>query len=349
MRFASFVIKMQSSAIKTNGLSLPVISTFALLTTLLFLGGGMAGRAHAQDDTKSDQYNGITSNSKSTANVDAKPGSEQNTAGVNQDASQSDASNVNKDAKQSANPTDNPIQSRDINKVFDSSIPAAEFATRHPLGSVSSVAGADNVLTDVTKARAEVELRTLNEQRVCYKKFFTNPCLNAAKEQRRLALKQIRPLEVEANAYKRRATADDRDKALAEQQTKNDISAPKLQQDQKEKESSIANKVKESGEKDAAVTANTKLHAGEAEKRISDNANKLNKIQQNETAKASERAANRAAFIKKGQDAAARQREVADKKAEKARDLAEKKASAVPAVSPPAVTSPSSAPAPAQP
>ena len=75
----------------------------------------------------------------------------------------------------------------------------------------------------------------------------------------------------------------------------------------------------------------------------------MNKIQQNETAKASERAANRAAFIKKGQDAAARQREVADKKAEKARDLAEKKAPAAPAVSPPPVTSPSSTSAPAQP
>lgn len=347
MRLASFVINMHSS-FKTNAYSRRVISTLAFATVLLFVGGGMMERAHAQDGAKPDQNNSNTLDSKSSDAVDPKPDSGQDSAGAKIEATQRAATNVDKNDKESANPSDNPVQSRDINKVFDSSIPAAEFAARHPLGSVSSVAGADDVLTDVTKARAEVELRNLNEQRVCYKKFFTNHCLNAAKEQRRLALKQIRPLEVEANAYKRRATADDRDKALAEQQAKNDISAPKLQQDQKEKESSIARKAKERGEKDAAVTANTKLHAGEAEKRVSDNANKLHTIQQNETAKASERAANRAAFIKKGQDAAARQREVADKKAEKARGLAEKKASTAPAVSSPPATSPSSAPAPAQ-
>ncbi|MGS0740834.1 hypothetical protein ACVBEF_03210 [Glaciimonas sp. GG7] len=225
-----------------------------------------------------------------------------------------------------------PVVSVDPNTVLDASIPAADFVAHHPIGSVSSVVGADAVLTDVSKARAEVELRNLNEQRICYKKFFVNHCLNAAKEQRRLALKQIRPLEVEANAFKRRATADDRDKALADQAIKEGIEAPKRAQDQQEKQSSTARNVKEAGEKAATVEANTKLHAGEAEKRVSDNAAKLQRIEQTEAAKSSERAANRAAFIKKGQDAAERQREVAEKKAEKERQLAQKKASQAPAV-----------------
>lgn len=244
-------------------------------------------------------------------------------------------------AQDAAKPSDAGAVVAETGTALDASVPAADFIARHPIGSVSSVAGADEVLADVAKARAEVELRTLNEQRICYKKFFTNHCLDAAKERRRLALKQIRPLDVEANAFKRRATADDRDKALADQRSKEEIESPKREQDQKEKDSSTARKVKEGSEKAAAVETNTKQHAGEAEKRLTDNAAKLQRIQQAETAKVSERAANRAAFIKKAQDAAARQRQVAEKKAEKERQLAEKKTSAAPAGTP--------APVPAQP
>ena len=367
MRFATFVMRIQQPTIIRSSIIVPpsptrgvdargVKSTRLFAAALLLVGSTLAGMAYTQDAVKSDQNGYITSASTPTSdnssvpvhpepvpgNVDAGPTAHAGSGGI---------AGGNGSSPQPAGFAPNPDAMRDPNKVFDSSIPAAAFVAHHPPGSIHSVVGADDVLTDVTKARAEVELRNLNERRVCYKKFFTNHCLDAAKEQRRLALKQIRPLEVEANAFKRRATADDRDKALAEQQAKNDISAPKLQQDQKDKESSIANKVKQAGEHDAAVTANTKLHAGEADKRVSDNAKKLQQIQQNEAAKASERAANRAAFVRKGQDAADRQREVAEKKAEKARQLAEKKAAAAPTAvpAPPAASSPSVAPAPVQP
>ncbi|KAF3999482.1 hypothetical protein [Glaciimonas immobilis] len=291
----------------------------------------MTGTASAQDGIKVADDINITSDSKQVSKVSA--GQEDTAQSVSPaNAPPENAQSAKDPVQPSAQAVDNLM--RDPNSVFDSSIPAAEFIARHPPGSVTSVTEADAVLTDVTKARTEVELRNLNEQRVCYKKFFTTYCLNAAKEQRRLALKQIRPLEVEANAFKRRATADDRDKALAEQQAKTEASAPKVQQDQKDKELSNANKVKEGAAKNAAVQSNTKLHAGEAEKRVSDNANKLQSIKQAEAARASERAANRAAFIKKGQDAAARQKVVAAKKAEKARQLAAKKAASAPVVTP---------------
>ncbi|MBC7489805.1 MAG: hypothetical protein H7240_07410 [Glaciimonas sp.] len=198
---------------------------------------------------------------------------------INQDTQQRQAEDVHQYLKQGTlqpvKTRDNPIFSIDPNTILDTSIPAADFAARHPIGSVSSVVGADEVLTDVAKARADVELRNLNRQRLCYKKFFTTQCLNAAKEQRRLALKKIRPLEIEANAFKRHAAADDRDKALADQALKEVIASPKREQDQKEKESTKARKVKEGDAKAAAVEANTKLHAGDTEKRVTDNAEKL--------------------------------------------------------------------------
>ncbi|QRX82343.1 hypothetical protein [Glaciimonas sp. PAMC28666] len=345
--------KITQSSHKATGAvdSQGVKPTLLLAAMLLFVGCGLTGMIHAQEVAKPVQNGSITSESAPSNNGSVQVGADQVTPNINANKPNAEVggtAGVNGSIKQSDSAVANPDALRDPNKVFDASIPAAEFVARHPPGSISSVVGADDVLTDVTKARAEVELRNTNERRVCYKKFFTNHCLDAVKEQRRLALKQIRPLEVEANAFKRRATADDRDKALAEQQAKNDISAPKLQQDQKDKESSIADKVKQGGEHDAAVTANTKLHAGEAEKRVSDNAKKLQQIQQNETAKTSERAANRAAFAKKGQDAADRQRDIAEKKAEKARQLAEKKAGAAPTATSPALA-PTTTKLPAQP
>ncbi|PUA18963.1 hypothetical protein C7W93_03365 [Glaciimonas sp. PCH181] len=301
----------------TGGVRPRTKSVYVFVAMLALSGAVLTGTAYAQEAAKPAETSSVTLDNKQPETLDAQ-----------------------QEIKQPAKPTETVAASAsasiDPNTLLDASIPAADFVAHHPAGSVTSVVGADAVLTDITKARADVELRSLNEQRICYKKFFTNRCLNAAKEQRRLALKQIRPLEVEANAFKRRATADDRDKALADQAAKEGIAAPKREQDQKDKEITTARKVKEGNEKAAAVETNTKLHAGEAEKRVTDNAQKLQRIQQTETAKAAERAANRAAFIKKGQDATARQRDVAEKKAEKERQLAEKKAATPPASSTPA-------------
>lgn len=358
MRFATFVMKTQQSMITQSSTIVSpsaskVFNASGIKQKLLFaavllcVGCTLAGRTQAQNPAKPDQNDHISSENTPINSNGELGRSEQGTVNNVGDGSSNVVQSSMVDGKpntaQSAVVSPDPDGLRNPNKAFDSSIPAAAFVTHHPPGSVKSVVDADDVLTDVTKARDEVELRNLNDRRVCYKMFFTNHCLDAAKEKRRLALKQIRPLEVEANAFKRRATADDRDKALAAQQAKSDISAPKLQQEQKDTEGSIAKKLKDGAEHDAEVTANTKLHAGEAEKRISDNANKLQQIHQNDAAKASERAGNRAAFAKKGQDAADRQRKVAEKKAEKARQLAEKKVA--PTVKP-ALTTPPATPAP---
>jgi len=214
--------------------------------------------------------------------------------------------------------------------------PAAELTARYPLATLTSVETANRALADVADAKAEVEARDLEQRRACYQKFFVNHCLDIAKEQRRLAMKAIRPIDIAANAFLRKDRADERDKALEVHDAAQPAEAAQKAQDQQVKEASNAEKVKQGAAKDKEVAANTRKHMGEADKRVAEHNAKLQKARQDEAAKASERAANVAAFEKKAKDSAARQKEVADNKAAKAKDLAAKKAAAAPAAAPPA-------------
>jgi len=204
--------------------------------------------------------------------------------------------------------------------------PAAELTARYPLTSLTSVEVANQALTDVADAKAEVAARDLEQRRVCYAKFFVNHCLDAAREQRRLALKEIRPVDITANAFLRKDRADERDKALAANEVQRPAEETQKAQDQKEKELSNADKVKQGAAKEKEVAENTRKHLGEADQRVADHNARVLKAQQDDASKKSQEAANVAAFQKKAQDSAARQREVAANKAAKAKDLAAKKA-----------------------
>lgn len=227
--------------------------------------------------------------------------------------------------------------------------PAADLTAHYPLESLTSVEVANKALTEVADAKAEVAARDLEQRRACYTKFFVNHCLDAAKEQRRLALKAIRPIDVTANAFLRKDRADERDKALAANEVQRPAEETQKAQDQKEKELSNADKVKQGAAKEKEVAANTRKHLGEADKRVADHNARVQKAQQDDAVKKSQEAANVAAFQKKAEDSAARQREVAANKAAKAKDLAAKKAAeaaAAPAVTPPPPAPPAAAPAP---
>ncbi|WP_211468390.1 hypothetical protein [Collimonas silvisoli] len=226
--------------------------------------------------------------------------------------------------------------------------PAAELSARYPLETLNSVETANRALADVADAKAEVEARDLEQRRVCYEKFFVNHCLDAAKEQRRLAMKTIRPVDITANAFLRKERADERDRALEVHAAQQPAEAAQKAQDQNAKELSNADKVKQGAAKEKEVAANTRKHLGEADKRVAEHDAREQKARQDAAAKASQRAANAAAFEKKAQESAERQRQVAANKAAKAKDLASKKAAetGVPAapVTPPATTTPASAP-----
>lgn len=76
---------------------------------------------------------------------------------------------------------------------------------------INSVEEADRVLGAIVGERKVVEAGFLEDERVCRSKFFATACLDAAQERHRLSLARLRALEVEANRFKRRARADQRD------------------------------------------------------------------------------------------------------------------------------------------
>ena len=92
-----------------------------------------------------------------------------------------------------------------------------ELVERYPTDSIKSNDVAERAVAEVTKTRADIEKRFAADQKTCYKEFFTTSCLDKIKEQRRLDLVSIKPIEIEANAFIRRAKVDERDRRLAEE------------------------------------------------------------------------------------------------------------------------------------
>jgi colicin import membrane protein len=209
-----------------------------------------------------------------------------------------------------------------------------DWSAQHAPGSIQSVEAADEVLRAIEGERQKIERDYAVEQHACYDKFFVSSCLSRAAEHRRLALQQIRPAEIEANVYKRRAKVEERDKNLAEQKLRDQQEAAQRAQQQRDKEISTAAKVERNAREAQAAAANSKAHTGEAQKREAEHAARLQKNQAEEAANAGQRAKNIADFEKKRQEAEARQREIAAKKTEKQRKNAAKTDLATPAATP---------------
>jgi colicin import membrane protein len=78
-----------------------------------------------------------------------------------------------------------------------------------------SVEQANHSLAEAARDRANIEAAYAASEEVCSKRFFVNTCLEQAREQRRSALAVVRAVEVEAEHFKRKFSADERDRALA--------------------------------------------------------------------------------------------------------------------------------------
>lgn len=208
---------------------------------------------------------------------------------------------------------------------------SAEIAARYPANTIDSVARATAAIDDVTRARKQVETQLAGDERACVPAFFTTRCLDQARERRHIALARLRPIEVEANTYKRRARVDERDRALEQKQTKaepvattREAKAPKPESSQRvpgdETRVPATQSVGTSAESGAgrsnaathAAGRSTPHHARSAAPAI-DGATEE---------------ANMAAFDRKAKESAKRQAEIAAKKAEKEQDRARKKAAA---------------------
>ena len=187
------------------------------------------------------------------------------------------------------------------------------LAAKYPPGSIQSEETAEQALREVDQQRAGVEQKFATGQHDCYSRFFATNCLDAAKEERRVALAQIRKVEVDANAYIRSARVVERDRKLAAK-----------------REHDAANPPTPIGE--TAPKQNSSSPAdhdpNEGARRSAEHDAKAKAQQQQDAAKAPERAAKAEAYNKKVADAEQRQRDVAQKKAEKQKDAENKAAKA---------------------
>jgi colicin import membrane protein len=202
----------------------------------------------------------------------------------------------------------------------------ADALERYSPGKINSREIANQALAETEKQRALVETQFSEEEVVCYEKFFVTSCMDAAKDRRRSALKQLNAIEVEANAYNRRANIERRDQALRERQLDREAKtaerqnavnpaspgkgneAPATPQDIADVESKSRQSTSSA---DAAPTKhyNTKRAAEHAEGQAKDRAK--------EGAEAKKREDNAKAYEKKQQRSMERQGEIAAEKAAK--------------------------------
>jgi len=213
-----------------------------------------------------------------------------------------------------------------------------DLAQKYPSGSISSVAQADQAIAEVQAERKEVEAHYADTQYACYSKFFSSPCVDKAKEARRLALNLIGPIEVEAKAFKRRDTVAKRDKVLEEQQAKEASEAPARAEQERVNQQKAAQKAADVAARQAApekapvgrapaTPRGDTTPKSDGRDRIAEHEARMEKARAQDATDAEKRAKNIADYERKQKESLERQRRVTEKKAEadkKAQDRAVK-------------------------
>jgi colicin import membrane protein len=198
----------------------------------------------------------------------------------------------------------------------------ADLAGRHPAGSIDSVASADAALAEVSRERALVEAEHVRSEQACTPVFFMTRCLDKAKERRRAALARLRPIEIEANAFKRRDRVVERDRLLEEKRLKAEQEATPEQRALKVRKPEPP----ETGTP-AAEAAGRDTTADRPARPAPTNVRQPHVVKPDTHAiDAATQAKNMASFDRKAAESLARQKEIAAKKAENERDRAKKRA-----------------------
>ncbi|CAN5462282.1 hypothetical protein BH11PSE11_BH11PSE11_03830 [soil metagenome] len=213
-------------------------------------------------------------------------------------------------------------------------------------GSIQSIDDADQALSEAAKSRTEIEAQYLRDQRECQPKFFTTRCLDDAKERRRSAIAKIRTIEIDANSYKRRDRVVERDKALEERRIKDASGEQERLKLQVEADAKLATKAAvvgdsgklESGSEESAQEAKLKAERTTAAKSAPSPRAQRPEPRPQKKIDAATQAANIAAYEKKAADAAAHQRAVIVRKAEKEAERARNAAAKITAAGAPAAS-----------
>ena len=83
------------------------------------------------------------------------------------------------------------------------------------VAATASVPEAERKLASVAAQKAAIEAEFAASEQECYNKFFVNNCLDKAREKRRGALAYQKAIDVEAQYFRRKAAADERDREVA--------------------------------------------------------------------------------------------------------------------------------------
>ena len=216
-----------------------------------------------------------------------------------------------------------------------------QLAQKYPSGSIASVEQAERAIGEVQAERKEVEAHYADAQYACYSKFFSSPCVDKAREARRLALNLIGPIEVEAKAYKRRDTVVKRDKLLDAQQARDVNEAPARAEQERVNQQKAAQKAadvaarqaapeKAPGGRTPAAPRGDTPPKPDGRDRIAEHEARMEKARTREAADAETRARNIADYERKQKESLERQRRVAEKKAEADKKAQERAAKAAP-------------------
>lgn len=206
----------------------------------------------------------------------------------------------------------------------------ASVTERYSAGSINSTELADQALEDVRRQRASVAAQYAQDEALCYEKFFVTACTDAAKERRRSALKQLETIEVEANAYHRRARVEQRDRALRDRQAKQEAESPERTAagNRTDEPGAAASRRDiadvESKARDVASVPAAEPTRNYNTERAVQHANDQERKREKEEVEAQKRAKNIRAYEKKQQRALERQREIAARKEVEAREPASK-------------------------
>jgi hypothetical protein len=195
---------------------------------------------------------------------------------------------------------------------------ADEWAKRYPSGSIVSVEAAERALAEAKEEHAAIDRRFAAEQHRCYADFFASSCIAEAKERRRVSGVDVRKVEVDANAFLRKARVDERDRVSEEK------GAAAAQKEAERATKEREGRPPKAGKQQAATAEPAPAHAASNNKRIEQHEAKLRRIEEKERADAQKRAENVAAYERKTRDAEERQRQVEAKKKEKEQERAKR-------------------------
>lgn len=195
----------------------------------------------------------------------------------------------------------------------------AGFASRYATGSIRSSELADRALADAKQERQVIEARLVAEQNVCYSKFFVTACVDDAKERRHAALELVRQVEIEANAFKRRARVAVSDDELARKREEKQAKAAQRAAAPQQEEAASTDRV----HRDGAAKMRQQRSSGVVQpsdtisKRVIRYEAKIARREAKKAADEKKRAENIAAYERKVETAKQRQREIAERKAER--------------------------------